>query len=110
MVGDGEREGVARVRRRRFGEAERRANEQRDLALVGLSATRHRPLHPSRGVLGYADRGTREAQQDDTASVPELCRRLGILVKKQRLDGPDIRPVALDDLGEPALDRNEPLR
>jgi hypothetical protein len=105
MVGDGERQSVRGVGGRQHGEPERGANEQHDLALVGLTAPRDGAFDPGRRVLRDPNGTPREAKQDDAPRVSELGGRLGVLVEEQRFHGADVWLEAGDHVVQALFDR-----
>src|SRR5687768_4545133 len=85
-VGDGEGKRVRSVELGRDVETEHDAHDLSDLALVGPPVACDGALHACGRVLGDGNPRSRQAQEHDAASVTELCRRLRVLVKKQRFD------------------------
>src|SRR5262245_41640673 len=109
-MGDGEGERVRSIELRGAVEAEQHANDLGDLTFVGASLARHRSLHARRRILGDRDARARKTEQDDAASVPELRRRLSVLVKEDRLDRTRVGTEATDDVRKLRLDDREPIR
>ena len=108
-MGQRQRQGICGIARRNLVESEHRPNHLCHLALVRMPATGDCALDAGGLVLSHLNAYPNQTREHDATRVPQLGGCLGVLVKKERLNGTDIRLVILEDLAQLELNSMEPL-
>ncbi len=106
-VGDGDRQGIRRVRPRYRCTGQQARHHRMYLILRCIADAHHRFLDESRCIFADNHSGTRGVEQHHAARLPELQRRLRIGVDEHLLHRRAFRPVFEDQVGQRRIERQQ---
>ena len=109
-VADGDGERIGRVVAVEGGAGEEHPDHRPDLLLLGMAGADDGLLDLVRRVFGHRQPRLRRDEERDAPRLAELQRRRGVAVDEGLLDRRLVGRVGADHLGEPAVDREQPLR